>query len=142
MQMLDEEWWFGAALRRKLTLRNKCTVVGVSRTEQHLSFIAQNMDIPTYVNPHLVVLKVRSPKSSFEQLILTLSGLISLNGMNNRRLVREFSVATATIITWPSHRFFKSWGHRTREIRRRGTFCPPSSDGIGTSIQHCRAGQS
>ena len=34
----------------------------------------------------LVVLKVRSPKSSFEQLILTLSGLISLNGMNNRRV--------------------------------------------------------
>ena len=34
----------------------------------------------------LVVLKVRSPKSSFEQLILTLSGLISLNGMNNCRV--------------------------------------------------------
>lgn len=85
-QLMDEEWLF----RRKTTLKaadqeaRNCSSLGVFKQASIPAMVAQNMDIPNYADGFQVLLHIKHPNSSLEILAFTYTGLIILNGINNR----------------------------------------------------------
>ncbi len=85
MQLVDEEWWY--SMNRDLVKdesADKCTAIGVSKSDAGPSIVAQNMDIPAYAHGAMVLFHVKPKDSDLEALVLSYAGLICLNGMNNR----------------------------------------------------------
>ncbi|MEW9552831.1 C45 family autoproteolytic acyltransferase/hydolase [Nonomuraea sp. NPDC050783] len=72
---MDESWW----MRRRHLHRHGCSVVGSSSAGR--PFLAQNMDLPAFMDGSQLVLRLR-PLDGPEQLVLTSAGLLALTGVN------------------------------------------------------------
>ena len=87
LQLVDEDWSFDAyhfAPRAKIA--NKCTSFGMVGENGIPTYAGQNMDIPSYVDGHQVLLRIQYPESDLESLVYTFAGSIVLCGMNNSPL--------------------------------------------------------
>jgi len=86
-QLIDEHWAFDAYhYAKRARIHNKCTSFGVVGEDGQPTFAGQNMDIPSYVEGHQILLHIQYPDSDLESLIYTFAGSISLCGMNNSPL--------------------------------------------------------
>ena len=86
-QLQDEEWWFG--LERGETLQDqtrRCSSIGWKGEAGSPSLVAQNMDMPDYLDGYQVVLHIKDNLSEVESLIFSAAGLIALNGVNNHSI--------------------------------------------------------
>jgi hypothetical protein len=80
-QLTDEIW-----AQMPEMFAEKCTTIGVDRRGDQPAFVAQNIDLPTWMHRHPLVLRVRHSDSDLESLVLTMPGQIGALGMNNRRV--------------------------------------------------------
>ncbi|ABG99368.1 probable 6-aminopenicillanic-acid-acyltransferase (plasmid) [Rhodococcus jostii RHA1] len=71
---MDEQWWMH---REHLELG--CSVIGRAHTNG--VFLAQNMDLPDFMDRSQVVLRLR-PETGPEALVLSSAGMIGLTGIN------------------------------------------------------------
>ncbi len=78
-QLMDEVWASGAEV-----VAERCSSLGFSRSGDRPTIIAQNMDLPPYYDGFQLVLHIKSRDSDLESLVLTVPGLIGLNGVNNK----------------------------------------------------------
>ena len=83
-QLQDEEWWYGQVCHHKpQKATNTCSALGWRGDGKHPNLLAQNMDMPDYMQGYQVVLHIRENHSDNEMLVFSVAGLIALNGMNN-----------------------------------------------------------
>lgn len=87
LQLPDEEWWF--ALDRRLAAGVApdeaglaCSSLGTPTADGTGSVIAQNMDMPDYMDELQVILHVQPTDGTPEVLVFTVAGMIALNGLN------------------------------------------------------------
>jgi predicted choloylglycine hydrolase len=77
-QLPDEIWVYFDKLDA-----NHCSGIGVAKTASHPAYVAQNMDVPSWMHGSQAVLHILQSSSMPEQLIFTSAGLIAANGVNN-----------------------------------------------------------
>ncbi len=78
-QLVDEVWAAGPEV-----VANQCSSLGFSRNKTQPSIIAQNLDLPPFYDGFQLVLHIKSSDSDLESFVLTVPGLIALNGVNNK----------------------------------------------------------
>jgi isopenicillin-N N-acyltransferase-like protein len=71
---MDEQWWV-----HREHLEAGCSVIGRADTDG--VFLAQNMDLPDFMDGSQVVLRIR-PETGPEALVLSSAGMIGLTGIN------------------------------------------------------------
>ncbi|WP_299823403.1 C45 family peptidase [uncultured Pontibacter sp.] len=82
-QLIDEYWGYLDRLENGSVDKDHCSAVGVAATASHPTFIAQNIDIDTYMHGYQVLLHFASMETGVEQYIMTCAGFIGFAGMNN-----------------------------------------------------------
>ena len=80
-QLVDEFWVF---LDKRAA--NRCSALGVVRSDGHPAYVAQNMDLESFRDGFQVVLHIAGNESVPEQFVLTSAGLIALNGINRHSI--------------------------------------------------------
>ena len=86
-QLIDEHWAFEAYhYAPQARVHNKCTAFAVVGEQGRPTCAGQNVDIPSYIEGHQVLLHIQHPDSDLESLVYTYAGSISLMGMNNSPL--------------------------------------------------------
>jgi len=86
-QLIDEHWSFDAYhYAPQARVHNKCTAFAMAGEQGRSTYAGQNVDIPSYIEGHQVLLRIRHPDSDLESLVYTYAGSISLMGMNNAPL--------------------------------------------------------
>ena len=86
-QLIDEHWAFDAYhYAPGARLHNKCTAFAMVGEAERPTYAGQNVDIPSYIEGHQVLLHIQHPDSDLESLVYTYAGSISLMGMNNAPL--------------------------------------------------------
>ena len=86
-QLMDEDWFFDNyhyAPQAKVT--SKCTAFGIVNQKGAPTYAGQNMDISSYTEGHLVLLRIQDPDNDLESLVYTCAGTLALCGMNNAPL--------------------------------------------------------
>jgi isopenicillin-N N-acyltransferase like protein len=78
-QLADEEW----AHWEDVAGGEHCSSIGVNRTGASPSYVAQNMDIPTYYQGYQTLLHIKDKNGNPEALVLTVPGAIGVNGLNS-----------------------------------------------------------
>jgi isopenicillin-N N-acyltransferase like protein len=81
-QLADEEW----ANWEDVTGGEHCSSIGVNRSGANPSFVAQNMDIPTFYDGYQTLLRIKDETANLEQLVLTVPGAIGVNGLNSQAI--------------------------------------------------------
>ena len=81
-QLVDEFWVYLDKLQN--AQNHHCSGIGVAATNSHPAYIAQNMDLESYMNNYQVLLHIASNDKEPEQYILSCAGLIALNGLNSK----------------------------------------------------------
>jgi len=80
-QLQDEEWWFSQEKKQaQQSPARNCSSVG---WQGSTTIVAQNMDMPDYLDGYQVVLRIIEPQSEVESLVFSTVGLLALNGVNN-----------------------------------------------------------
>jgi isopenicillin-N N-acyltransferase-like protein len=77
-QLVDEYWVNGSDV-----LREHCSGLGIAATASHPAIVAQNMDLEGFRDGLQTLLHIKDP-SGLEAYVLTMPGLIGVNGMNNK----------------------------------------------------------
>ncbi len=86
-QLQDEEWWFGQEKKEMQPGRARgCSSIGLPKQANSACLIAQNMDMPDYLDNYQVVLHIKDDQSDVESFIFSVAGLLALNGANNHSL--------------------------------------------------------
>ncbi|MFT3912413.1 MAG: C45 family autoproteolytic acyltransferase/hydrolase [Ferruginibacter sp.] len=81
-QLVDEFWIY---LDKQFnTNKHHCSGVGVPATNNHPAYIAQNVDLESYMNGYQVLLHIPPGKNMPEQYIVSCAGLVALSGMNDK----------------------------------------------------------
>lgn len=79
-QLVDEFWVY---LDKQFNTANEhCSGIGVAATGNHPAYIAQNMDLESYMEGYQVILHIPGTTNEPEQYILSCDGLVALGGMN------------------------------------------------------------
>ncbi|MCB9876892.1 MAG: hypothetical protein H6835_04735 [Planctomycetes bacterium] len=84
-QLVDELWAQGSELV------DKCSTIGVDRRGDAPTLVAQNLDLPEWMQGHPTVLRIhdasrRGAHGALESLVVTVPGLVGANGVNNHRV--------------------------------------------------------
>jgi len=77
-QLVDEIWVLGRDIQTE-----KCTTIGLKKTEKNPAMVGQNLDIPPFYHGFQTLLRIKDPKRSLETLLFTFPGFIAANGINN-----------------------------------------------------------
>lgn len=77
-QLVDEIWVLGRDIRAE-----KCTTIGLDKTEMHPAMVAQNLDIPTFYHGFQTLLHIKDPEQDLETYLFTFPGFIAANGINS-----------------------------------------------------------
>jgi isopenicillin-N N-acyltransferase like protein len=86
-QLQDEQWWYGRQLNtKKLAEPPGCSSIGWQGNEHAPVLVAQNMDLPAYMDGFQVVLRIVDEQKQSEALVFSVAGLVALNGMNSRSI--------------------------------------------------------
>jgi isopenicillin-N N-acyltransferase-like protein len=84
----DEEWTYRPKdkwlYKPKPEDNRSCSSLGVSRQNEHPTYLAMNTDGPEVMNGAQVLLHIKDQDSSLESFVFTLAGVVALNGMNNQ----------------------------------------------------------
>lgn len=78
-QLPDELWANGSDV-----IGERCTSIGINRRGNSPTFVAQNMDIPSFFHGYQTLLHIKD--SGFEAFVLTVPGMIGINGINSHAL--------------------------------------------------------
>ena len=91
-QFMDEEWWFGAKrFGKRAQPVNRCSVIASRGSAGHPPILAQNMDLPAFLDGGQTVLRIDGePRAT----ILTICGMIALCGVN------DFGLGVAVNTLW------------------------------------------
>lgn len=81
-QMIDEYWGYLDRLEHHSIDKDHCSAIGVAKTDQQPTLVAQNIDIDNYMNGYQVLLHIPKDKNTPEQYIMTCAGFIGFAGMN------------------------------------------------------------
>jgi len=81
-QLVDEFWVYMDKLDH--APGHHCSGIGVAGTANHPAYIAQNMDLESYMNGYQLLLHIAANKNEPEQYILSCAGLVALNGINSK----------------------------------------------------------
>ena len=81
-QLMDEFWVYFDKIRN--TEVNHCSGIGVAAFDSKPTYIAQNMDLPSFMNGSQVMLHIKGYKKEPEQYLLSSAGLVALNGINSK----------------------------------------------------------
>ncbi len=77
--LMDEQWWFD---RERPPLEPPgCSVIAAAPMSNRPGLLAQNMDLPAFMDGSQLLLRVRGGGRP-EQLVLTAAGMIGLTGVN------------------------------------------------------------
>lgn len=86
-QLQDEEWWFGEERRKaQPAASGNCSAVGWKNSQGAPALVAQNMDLPDFLDGFQVVLRITDAQTGVESLVFSVAGLIALNGLNNHSI--------------------------------------------------------
>jgi hypothetical protein len=77
-QLVDEIWVLGKDVQAE-----KCTTIGLVKTEKHPAMVAQNLDIPTFYHGFQILLHIKDPAQDLETYLFTFPGFIAANGINS-----------------------------------------------------------
>lgn len=80
-QLLDEIECIGQTITT-----DKCTSIGIKKTNTNPTYVAQNMDITDSWNGYQTLLHIKNSGDNIEKFVFTAPGLIGLNGINNYSL--------------------------------------------------------
>jgi isopenicillin-N N-acyltransferase-like protein len=86
LQLMDEEWVFGAYHGQKPQNLEKCTSFAAMGEYGQPTWCGQNMDITGYAEGHQVLFRISYDDSDIQSYVYTHAGLIGLNGMNSSPL--------------------------------------------------------
>jgi hypothetical protein len=75
--LMDEEWWH----QQSLVAGHACSLIAVPADAEHPGLVAQNMDLPDWMDGAQAVVHHHTPSS--EALVLTAAGMIGLTGVNS-----------------------------------------------------------
>jgi len=78
-QLIDEAWVIGPEL-----VSAKCTSIGGRKTGKNPAFVSQTLDVPGFYHGYQTVLRIRDRAAGMESLVLTIPGVVALNGLNSR----------------------------------------------------------
>jgi isopenicillin-N N-acyltransferase like protein len=81
--LMDEQWWYD--LERGPDAEPGCSVIAVADQADGTVLLAQNMDLPSYMDGGQLVLRIRTPGQP-EALVLSAAGLLGLTGVNQAGL--------------------------------------------------------
>jgi predicted choloylglycine hydrolase len=86
-QLQDEDWWFGQErMSAQPTQPRGCSSIGWKKDTRSPSIVAQNMDMPDFLDNYQVVMHIKDDRSEVESLVFSVCGLLALNGVNNHSL--------------------------------------------------------
>jgi isopenicillin-N N-acyltransferase-like protein len=77
-QLVDEVWVLGRDIHAE-----KCTTIGLEKTEKLPAMVAQNLDIPPFYHGFQILLHIKDSKQDFETYLFTFPGFIAANGLNS-----------------------------------------------------------
>lgn len=77
-QLVDEMWVLGSDIQPE-----KCTTIGLEKTETHPVMVAQNLDIPPFYHGFQTLLHIKDPSQGLETYLFTFPGFIAANGLNS-----------------------------------------------------------
>jgi isopenicillin-N N-acyltransferase-like protein len=80
-QLMDETWVRKDSLDHAAG-KHHCSGIGVPALNGQPAYVAQNMDLGTWMEGSQVVMRI-NPQDGPEQLVLTCAGMIGLTGMNS-----------------------------------------------------------
>ena len=80
-QLVDEYWVYRDKLRNDSTLHH-CSDIGVSARNGKPAYVAQNMDLESWMDGYQIVLHIKPHGNTPEQYLLSCAGLVGLNGIN------------------------------------------------------------
>jgi len=78
-QLVDEIWVLGTNIQSE-----KCTTIGLKKTEKQSAVVAQNLDIPPFYHGFQTLLHIKDPAQGLETFLFTFPGFIAANGLNSR----------------------------------------------------------
>lgn len=84
MSLIDEEWWLRAELSSAAN-GHHCTSMAC-RPGDDTTLLAQNLDLPKYLDGLQVLLDIRPSDGSPRALVPSMPGVIGLNGLNEHGL--------------------------------------------------------
>jgi isopenicillin-N N-acyltransferase like protein len=85
-QLIDEYWGYLDRLKHGSVDKDHCSAVGVAATKEHPTFVAQNVDIDTYMHGYQVLLHIAETEDTPEQYVMSCAGFIGFVGMNNKNV--------------------------------------------------------
>lgn len=80
-QMMDEFWVYIDKIKNAEA--NHCSGLGVAANGSKPAYIAQNLDVPSFMNGSQVLLHIKAYKNEPEQYLLSSAGLVAMNGINS-----------------------------------------------------------
>lgn len=86
--LMDEQWWYDLG---RSAAEPGCSTLSVGNA--HETLLAQNMDLPAFMDGSQVVLRLRD-EDGWESLVLSSAGLIGLTGINRR----GFAICVNTLL--------------------------------------------
>ncbi len=102
-QLVDEIWVLGRDIRAE-----KCTTVGLDKTEKHPAVVAQNLDIPTFYHGFQTLLHIKEPEQDTETFLFTFPGFIAARGQWHKQSFggsgRQYCSAAGKLKRWASCR--------------------------------------
>lgn len=63
---------------------DKCTCLSIKRKDNNQVYVAQNLDLSTYLNKYQVVLHLKHDENDTEQLLFTTPGYLGYTGVNSK----------------------------------------------------------
>jgi isopenicillin-N N-acyltransferase like protein len=80
-QMADELWVYLDKIRNSDV--HHCSAIGAAASGSRPTYLAQNLDAPSFLNGSQVLLNIKAYKDQPEQYLLSAAGLVGMNGVNS-----------------------------------------------------------
>lgn len=80
-QLVDEYWVYRDKIKNDSTLHH-CSDIGVPARNGKQAYVAQNMDLESWMDGYQIVLHIKQHGKTPEQYLLSCAGLVGLNGIN------------------------------------------------------------
>lgn len=83
-QLIDEYWGYLDRLKNNSTNKEHCSAIGVAKTKNQPTMIAENIDIDNFLHGYQLMLHIEKSKNTPEQLVMTAVGYLGFAGMNKK----------------------------------------------------------